>query len=70
MPFIQPTFGGNSGSRVGVTDIWGTLNPVVGDASGTTRLAANIGAYPPFGTIGTIVTAGFSAGEYYCCQGL
>src|ERR1700686_1175236 len=62
MPFIQPTFGGNSGSRVGVTDIWGTLNPVVGDASGTTRLAANIGAYPPFGTIGTIVTAGFSAG--------
>jgi hypothetical protein len=62
MPFMQPTFGGNSGSRVGVTDVTGTLNPIIGDASGTTSLAANIGAYPPFGTIGTIVTAGFSAG--------
>jgi hypothetical protein len=59
--FGQPTFGGASGARVGVTALNGSLAPIISPGF-QTRLAANISAFAPFGLFGTTVSAGFSAG--------
>jgi hypothetical protein len=60
MPFLMPTFGDGTGSRVGTTYLSGSLTPIV-DASGA-FLTVDIGAYPPLGTIQTVQFAGVAIG--------
>src|SRR5438128_600388 len=60
MPFLMPIFGDGDGTRDGVTDLTGSLTPIV-DASGA-FLSAAIGAHVPTGTILTWVTAGVPLG--------
>jgi hypothetical protein len=62
MPFAQPNLGASAGDRVGATFLAGALAPMSSTTGSLTRLAADIGALPPFGVIGTTVSAGFSAG--------
>src|SRR5579884_1882485 len=61
MPPVQPTFGDSYGVREGDTGLMGSLAPVIAPGF-ETRIAADIGAFPPVGLIYTRVRAGFNAG--------
>ena len=61
MPSVQPTLSASSGARIGATELFGSLAPVIMPGF-QTRIGADIAAYPPLGVIGTTVSAGFSMG--------
>ena len=61
MPFVQPTLSASSVDRVGLTTLIGSLAPVITPGF-MTRIGADIGAFPPFGVIGTKMAAGFNIG--------